>query len=230
MLKKIGLMQTLLFLMAFIFVLVISELTVIFIIRVTHNKRLTEASNDIIKEEILSSFRELDIGVIGIKGIYPEVEIAQMERRNTFDTIWLVSHDMKSEVEDGEYSGVVLDNLKKGTKYCYFVPHPHNNREIITRIKMIMDKCGNNDNLKFYFLNEDFFFLVPEIDFAIYEPFNNAKRKGYMGIDIQGLEGRYATLMSSEFIDTLLAQLFMITQQSKEVRLYGNKANDQSGH
>jgi hypothetical protein len=139
-------------------------------------------------------------------GIYYEEHLAIMERREKFEEIWLISPDLRTEIEDGIYAGVVRDNLRKGTKYRYFVPETPQNK---SRVKIFKQSCGNNKNLEILYLTNAFFFLVPDVDFAIYEPlkaFSNGK-VGYMGLKIQGSIERYAVQMNEDFVDALVAKL-----------------------
>lgn len=217
MIKRIGVLFCLLILAGIVLMVLVSELLTIIIVRSTHKEKVNSQLDSVTKEAFITAFRDLDIGVIGINGVYPEEEIAQMELTNEYDCIWLISHDLLTEIEEGVYSGVVYQNLKKGIKYTYFVPWSETNEH---RIEMIKKRCNNSKNLSFYFLNNDFFFLVPQIDFAIYEPyksFDNGK-KGYMGINIEGLKGRYETLMNHSFLDAMIAKLESIQKNSGQVR------------
>lgn len=213
-----GITTTIILLVAILFIFVIAEVLAIIIIKGTHGKKVDDLIESAQKDAYITAFRDMDIGIVGINGIYPEQEIAQMELTTHFDYIWLVSHDLSTEIEEGAYSGVVSQNLKKGVKYTYFVPKSQINNH---RIKIIKNKCNDNKNLRFFYLDDDFFFLVPQIDFAIYEPYKTVTegKKGYIGINIEGLSGRYETLMNPSFLDALTAKLDSIQSTGKQVIL-----------
>lgn len=136
-------------------------------------------------------------------GIYKEDQLALMERTGRFNEIWLISPDLSTEIEDGIYNGVVKSNLRKGTKYKYFVPKNDVNAH---RVNIFWEDCNRNKNLEIYYLTNDFFFLVPDIDFAIYEPMSK-QRIGYMGLAIDCTSDRVAVSMNSEFVDALSSKL-----------------------
>lgn len=213
--SKIGVLWAVLVLISMVFIVVIAEFLAIIIIRGTHGEKTDYLLDAVTKDAFITSFRDIDVGIVGVHGVYPEEEIAQMELTNHFDSIWLISQDLMTEIEEGVYSGVVQQNLKKGIKYTYFVPKTPINDH---RINLIKKKCGNNKNLRFFYLDDDFFFLVPQIDFAIYEPFKTSEngKKGYMGINIEGLSGRYEVLMNHSFLDAMIAKLDKIQRMSTQ--------------
>lgn len=147
------------------------------------------------------------VDAMGFEGVCPEEELADMETQSDYSEIWLVSYDLLEEIDEGIYANVVENNVRRGIKYIYFTPKTQANT---ARIKMIKKRCNNNPNLSFYYLKPSFFFLVSEIDFAIYNPYGideGAKRRGYMGLNIEGLSDRYAVSMNDELVDTIINKL-----------------------
>lgn len=197
-------------LMVFLIVIVITYI----LLKHICPQKLQKNIHRISKETKLQSYEKLNISAVGIKGLYPESEIAHMEKNNYYEDIWLISHDLLTEINDGVYAGAVVNNLKKGMNYTYFVPQT---LEIETRIKLLKQKCNNSKRLNFYYLDEDFFFLVPNIDFSIYEPKKSSKdgKIGFIGVDIDGLPGRYEAKMSDDFVDVLVAKLTKIIDSKK---------------
>lgn len=216
--KQLGVLLLIAVLIAIVGVVVIVEFLAILLIRSTHGEKTNSMLETATKEAFITAMRDMDVGVVGVNGVYPEEEIAQMELSEQFDEIWLVSQDLITEIEEGVYYWAVHQNLKKGTKYTYFVPKTAIND---LRINLIKKKCGNNKNLRFFYLDEDFFFLVPKIDFAIYEPFRTVEdgKKGYMGVNIEGLSGRYEVLMNHSFLDAMIAKLNHIQHTTGQVML-----------
>jgi hypothetical protein len=147
--------------------------------------------------------------------IHRETYLANMERNEKFEEIWLVSPDLLTEINNGVYANVVRHNLKKGTKYCYFVPRNAANEP---RVEIFKKNCSYNKNLEIFYLSKDFFFLVPGVDFSIYEPHKAVVdgKQGYMGLDIQGTDDRYAFLMNEDFINVLVTKLNTYIRNSHE--------------
>ena len=129
-----------------------------------------------------------------------------MEKTYPFEEIWLISPDLLTEINSGIYAGVIKENLKKGTKYKYFVPETEINK---VRVQIFRNSCGNSKNLEVYYLSDDFFFLVPRVDFAIYEPMKSITdgKKGYIGLPIQGTAESFAVLMNNDFVDAVIGKL-----------------------
>lgn len=160
-----------------------------------------------IDSEIKAIQEKISNGKI-MNGICKEEQLALMERTCAFEEIWLISPDLLTEINSGIYAGVIYKNLKNGTKYKYFVPETEINK---VRVEIFKDSCGHNKNLEIYYLADDFFFLVPSVDFAIYEPMKsitNGKR-GYMGLPIQGAKNKdsFAILMNNDFVDAVIGKL-----------------------
>lgn len=158
-----------------------------------------------IDTEIKSIQSRISNGKI-MNGVCKEEQLALMERTCTFEEIWLISPDLLTEINSGIYAGVVRDNLRKGTKYKYFVPNTEINK---VRVEIFKKNCGNNANLQIYYLTDDFFFLVPKVDFAIYEPMKSITdgKKGYMGLPIEGTDESFAVLMNNDFVDAVIGKL-----------------------
>lgn len=207
--SEVKLELALLILIAVIIFLSIFLYITLIIFKSIHERKIKQIVSNVSEDTKIASYNKLNINAVGINGIFPESEIAHMENNNYYENIWLISHDLLTEIEDGVYAGAVIDNIKRGINYTYFVPK---NLEIEPRIKLLKEKCNNSKRLKFFYLDDSFFFLVPNIDFSIYEPtktFSEGK-KGFLGVDIDGLPGRYEALMSNNFVDVLVAKLSQI--------------------
>ena len=141
-----------------------------------------------------------------MNGICKEEQLALMERTCAFEEIWLISPDLLTEINSGIYAGVINNNLKKGTRYKYFVPDTEINR---VRVQIFKKNCGYSKSLEVYYLADDFFFLVPRVDFSIYEPMKSITdgKKGYMGLPIQGVTESFAILMNNDFVDAVVGKL-----------------------
>lgn len=199
--KKAGLVSVLLLLLA---ILIIIPISIYFgsIIVSNIGKNTLEAQMDLEIKMIQQKIADSKI----MNGICKEEQLALMERTYPFEEIWLISPDLLTEINSGIYAGVIKENLKKGTKYKYFVPDTEINK---VRVKIFKNSCGNSKNLEVYYLSDDFFFLVPHVDFAIYEPMKSITdgKKGYIGLPIQGTTESFAVLMNNDFVDAVIGKL-----------------------
>lgn len=199
--NKIGLMPTIIILVIILIIIAISfylGTRIYFSVK----KGAVETRIDAEIKEIQAKIAEGKI----INGICKEEQLASMERTCLFEEIWLISPDLLTEINSGIYAGVVKKNLKKGIRYKYFVPDTEINR---VRVKIFKRNCGHSKNLEVYFLADDFFFLVPSVNFAIYEPMKSITdgKKGYMGLPIQGATESFAILMNNDFVDAVVGKL-----------------------
>lgn len=164
-----------------------------------------EQLGQLIRNEFANIEQSLDKYIL-VEGIYREDYLALMEKTEFFEEIWLVSPDLHTEIDDGIYADIVKNNIKRKIKYKYYVPDNSQNR---TRVQSFQKKCNYSKYLEIFFLSDDFFFLIPGVDFAIYEPFKSVSsgKKGYMGVNIEGEDERCAILMSDDFVDVLIKKL-----------------------
>jgi hypothetical protein len=160
--KRIGLFPVLLMLLAILVIIPISIYAGVVMVS-NMGKNAIETQMDLEIKMIQQKVAENKI----MNGICKEEQLALMEKTYPFEEIWLISPDLLTEINSGIYAGVIKENLKKGTKYKYFVPETEINK---VRVQIFRNSCGNNKNLEIYYLSDDFFFLVPRVDFAIYEP------------------------------------------------------------
>ncbi len=199
--KKAGLVSVLLLLLA---ILIIIPISIYFgsIIVSNIGKNTLEAQMDLEIKMIQQKIADSKI----MNGICKEEQLALMEKTYPFEEIWLISPDLLTEINSGIYAGVIKENLKKGTKYKYFVPDTEINK---VRVKIFKNSCRNSKNLEVYYLSDDFFFLVPHVDFAIYEPMKSIidGKKGYIGLPIQGTTESFAVLMNNDFVDAVIGKL-----------------------
>lgn len=168
----------------------------------TVSKKTLELKIDLEIKTIIEKIGESKI----MNGVCKEEQLALMEKTCKFEEIWLISPDLLTEINNGIYAGVIKQNLRKGTRYKYFVPDTEINK---VRVKIFEESCGHNKNLEIHFLANDFFFLVPRVDFAIYEPMKSISngKKGYMGLPIQGVTENFAVLMNNDFVDAVVGKL-----------------------
>lgn len=199
--QNLGLLQTIILLI----VIVIFAPLAVYMGSIIH----THVMVDSLEKQVDLEIRAIQNRIANDKimnGVCKEEQLALMERTCFFEEIWLISPDLLTEINSGVYAGVVKDNLKKGTRYKYFVPNSEINR---VRVEIFKNNCGNSHNLSVYFLSDDFFFLVPKVDFAIYEPMKSISdgKKGYMGLPIVGANDSFAVLMNNDFVDAVIGKL-----------------------
>ena len=199
--KRIGLFPVLLMLLAILVIIPISIYAGVVMVS-NMGKNAIETQMDLEIKMIQQKVAENKI----MNGICKEEQLALMEKTYPFEEIWIISPDLLTEINSGIYAGVIKENLKKGTKYKYFVPETEINK---VRVQIFRNSCGNSKNLEIYYLSDDFFFLVPRVDFAIYEPMKSITdgKKGYIGLPIQGTTESFAVLMNNDFVDAVIGKL-----------------------
>jgi len=145
-----------------------------------------------------------------ITWILTQKQLLEYEENLNIKDIWLVTFDIADDIPGGLYCEAVEKNLKSGVKYKYFIPK---RLEAEARGGYLIEYHQNNKNLEIIYLSDDFFFLVPSLDFAIYDPLNKfGKREGYMGLPIKSniiYEGK----MKEDFLDLLIGKLQKVLQE-----------------
>jgi hypothetical protein len=141
-------------------------------------------------------------------------KLCKFEKQSKAPEIWLISSDLSEDCIGGPFQRVVAANLKRGIRYRYFVP---DKPEIRSRVKQLVEYNKNPQNLEFTYLSDDFFFLVPKFDFAIYNPLKEkgTERVAYMGIPVSGDPGRYHANIGDELIDVLVGKLLSLISENK---------------
>jgi len=123
--------------------------------------------------------------------------------------VWIVSSNLAEETPGGRFFPVVQENLKRGVKYCYFI---QKSLEAQARVKEL-ESHQKYGAISFTYLPEDFFFLVPQLDFTIYDPMNRKGRKcGFMGLPVRD-PGFYGE-MDTEFLNKIIGKLETIPKVS----------------
>ena len=148
------------------------------------------------------------------ESIISDRKLSEFERTCTCEEIWVVSNDLETEVDGGLYAEVVPSNLKRGIKYKMFVPK---NQLTSIRLEKLKRKNGNSENIKYYLLTDDFFFLVSKLDFTIYDPYKTSAtgRRGYIGLDLPDCEELYAAKIADPLIDAIASKLLEYIQAKK---------------
>lgn len=146
--------------------------------------------------------------------IISDKELAEFEKACFCEEIWVVSNDLETEVDGGLYAEVVPFNLKRGIKYKMFVPK---NYLTSIRLEQLKRRNGNTENIKYYLLTDDFFFLVSKLDFTIYDPYKTSAtgRRGYIGLDLPECEELYAVKIDDPLIDAIASKLLEYIQAKK---------------
>jgi len=141
-------------------------------------------------------------------------QLASYELESNAPEIWLLTSDLLDDSQGGPFQTVVEKNLQKGKHYIYFVP---NTPEIRARLEMVFSHHRNKQFLKAVYLPDSFFFLVPKLDIAIYNPLSKGKtvRCAFMGIPVPGQQDHYHASVSLDFIDKLVGTL--LSSYEKEI-------------
>ncbi|MGA3136211.1 MAG: hypothetical protein ABSC88_09485 [Terracidiphilus sp.] len=152
--------------------------------------------------EKISSF----INPQSIEWLLNTKQLTTYEEGVNADEIWLLSSDLLDDSEGGPFEGVVSANLAKGTRYVYFVPDVH---EVRARVEILKSTHKNNAKLRFVYLPDSFFFLVPKLDIAIYNPLSHDKggRNAFIGLPDPVGTSHYHARASIDFVDRLVGVL-----------------------
>ena len=188
-----------------------------------HSKMILNISSDIythdLQESVVAFSRELlqrikteqDISDSRIQdiGIIPEHKLAEIESTNIFEEIWVVSNDLSAEV--GQYIDIVPNNLERGIKYKFFYQNTNQNS---IRVAQLKRRNNYSTNAEYYPLSNDFFFIVTNLDFTIYNPFSET-RVGYMGMELPQSKELYAVRVNSNLTDAIASKLLSYVEAKK---------------
>lgn len=148
------------------------------------------------------------------ESIISDVKLSEFEKKCSCEEIWVVSNDLETEIDGGLYAEVVPYNLQRGIKYKVFVTK--NNLTTI-RLEQLKRRNGDSENIEYYLLTDDFFFLVSKLDFTIYDPYKTSAtgRRGYIGLDLPDCEVLYAAKVEDSLIDAIASKLLEYIQEKK---------------
>ena len=139
--------------------------------------------------------------------IFTVPQLVEFEKNIDTPEIWLISGDLAEDVVGEPFFEAVQQNIKRGVKYRYFVP---DRPEIHARVSQIQKHYRTTKSIRVTYLSTDFFFLVPDLDFAIYNPYRanaDVERVCYMGLPVPGEEIHYEVKISDDLIDVLIGKL-----------------------
>lgn len=132
-------------------------------------------------------------------------ELVEVERSKAVAEIWLISSDLAEDSIGGPFQKVVSAKLKAGVRYRYFVP---DRPEMQARMAQLQASNRATERLTVTYLSKEFFFLVPEFDLAIYDPFNKTgSREAYLGIPAAGAAKHYHARIGPELVDVMIGKL-----------------------
>lgn len=148
------------------------------------------------------------------ESIISDKKLSEFESSCSCEEIWVVSNDLQTEVDGGLYAEIVPNNLERGIKYKIFVPK--NNLNSI-RLEHLKRRNKKPENIKYYLLTDDFFFLVSKLDFTIYDPYKTSAtgRKGYIGLDLPDCDVLYAAKVDDPLVDAIASKLLDYIQKDK---------------
>lgn len=147
--------------------------------------------------------------------LFTNEHLVQFERSIEVDEIWLVTSDLAADIPGSPFYEVVGQNLKRGVKYTYFIP-----RSLATeaRGRQLLERHRGHGNIKVIHLSDDFFFLGPRLDFAIYDPMNRYnKRCGYMQLPVDSKDCMHAKL-DVDLVDAIIGKLLTFTGRTLQDR------------
>lgn len=131
-------------------------------------------------------------------------QMAEVESAPGIEEVWLVTCDLAEDIPGTIFFDTVHKNLISGVRYRYFIPK---SLEAEARANQLIENHGGYGDIAIISLSDDFFFLVPRLDFAIYDPMNRSGyRCGYMGLPLDGNE-RFHCKMEPQFVDLMIGKL-----------------------
>lgn len=142
--------------------------------------------------------------------IISDNELSEFERTFSGQEIWVLTYDLDLETDGGLYSDIISNNvLNRGIKYKYFV---RKSRTALMRINQLKRKYQHSNNVEYYLLSDDFFFLVPKLDFVIYDPYKSSAtgRRAYLGINLPDKDVLYETKVDDLLTDAIASKLLEV--------------------
>lgn len=146
--------------------------------------------------------------------LYTSRQLLDYEQSVKCPDIWILTADLLTEVERDIFKSVVLPNIGRGVRYIYFVPNTELIHGRIAQMRALYPRLGTTDDIQFKFLPDTFFFLVANLEIAIYNPLANknkefAPRSAYMGLPTATIaeEGHYYASIAGDLVDTLVGHL-----------------------
>lgn len=203
--ERLGLLVTIIILViVFAFISSIVYFVTVTCTSVGYNERLISELDKGLNNVIKSN--NTKIGLSGLKGVYLTENVFKSEASKKYNEIWFVSHDLLNEISSSTRFKLVKEYLDSGTKCSFFLPYNDMNEHRASILKM---KCDNSSGLNMYFLPKSFFFLVPELEFIIYEPlsFESEGKKGYISLNIVGKDERYSAVLDKGLTDAISSKL-----------------------
>ena len=135
--------------------------------------------------------------------ILSQEQLVVYERNEELKELWIITSDLAFDADNGAFQNVVSENLIKGVKYIYFIPKSQISR---SREHQIKEMNNNSPNLKFVYLNDDFFFFAPNLDCVLHFYKNNKSNDGFIGLTMNN--HRYYIKMSNELFHATYGNLF----------------------
>jgi len=143
-------------------------------------------------------------------------QLVSLEAEIKGSEVWLISSDLSEDAVGGPFQDVVGQNLRRGVGYRYFVPDRPDMR---ARVEQVRKRHNSPKNLSFTYLTDRFFFLTPDLDFTIYDPFNETgQRAGYMGIPAVGEKKHYHAMVDDKLVDVIVGNLMQQGGNGKQKR------------
>jgi len=140
-------------------------------------------------------------------------QLADFEGKPNINEVWLVTCDLAEDVPGEVFYDVVHTNLSRGIQYTYFIPK---SLEAEARSRQLVQNHQGAGHVAIVYLPDDFFFLVPLLDFAIYDPYNvNGMKTGYMGLPVPSKD-RIHCLMEPHFVDIMIGKLATVVEEAEE--------------
>lgn len=144
--------------------------------------------------------------------ILTERQLAKQEDDVEMKELWIITADLGFDADDSVFEEATENNIKRGTKYTYFIPQNKVTKSRIEQLKMLH---GNSSNLQFVFLDDDFFFFAPNLDCVLHFYSSNRPNDGFIGLTLN--YKRYYIKMSSELFHATYGNLFQHVEKGDSI-------------
>ena len=159
-----------------------------------------ERASKRIDERVDLFLRKADFG--GFEWIVDNAYLKGVEADKSVKEVWIAPVDLAGDLGSGDFVDVVRNNIERGVEYVYFIPDNTARHSKVTALKGLYE---DSPHIKVQPLNEDFFFLVKDFDFIIYNP-EGGPRSGFMGLPVDDGRGRWTARISDSLMDVLVGK------------------------
>lgn len=119
----------------------------------------------------------LDVSIGRIEGIAPstkfdwlltDIDLMALEKDKSTQEMWIISPNLQNDIDGGPFQPIVKANIKKGSRYEYFLPKTDLIEGRISQVQELF--IGYEENLNIHRLTEEQFGTLPLTHVGIFNP------------------------------------------------------------